>query len=198
MSVQHTPQVSTRPTSVQQEVILGLLTQTSESTSSTPGGVRSTGTVDDVAIGHEFTLLARVGIEANSPAAATNYDHLWFNKNAPFKFRVMEVRHVTQDVTAGDYTAADGGDLRIIVARGDGATVETFTTIVDANLDENVPANNLATTYPNTSTGLDLAQSTIAAGESLRVRVTLDPDATAGATNDGGMFDVICRCMRVN
>lgn len=184
-----------RTTNVEQDSVMAILTQDAISTNSTPTGLTTNG---DVGFGKEFVLCARLGIAADSPAGATNYDALFFNKNAPFKFLVTQVTITTIDVTAGDYTAADAGDLKFELAHGDGEASETFTNIFSLNLDENVPANNLGLTIPASATHtMDQAQTIIAAGDSLRARVILDPDATAAGTNDGGEFLWVIRCVRV-
>lgn len=180
-----------------QDTVTGVLTQNPGSTVlSSLAGIETNGSIG---VGNEFVLAARLGIAANTPAGATNYDALFFNKNAPFKFIVTQFSVTTIDVTAGDYTAADAGNLQIFLSHGDGEVSETFTDICAFNLDENVPANGLGIVVPGHATlTMDQAQVVISTGDSLRARVTLDPDATAAGTNDGGEFYVVARCLRVH
>lgn len=159
------------------------------------GGLGSTGTLADVQVGQEFTLLGRVGIEANSPAAATTYTVNFFSKDAPYKFQILEVAFQVVDLTVADFTDGDAGNLDLTVEDGDGAASEAFTDVLaDQALDDDY-ANGTGLRYPTATVGL--TNCVIGAGESLRASLIVDPDATAGATNDGAVVDVIVRCLRV-
>lgn len=194
MAIDHipNPQVTTR---IEQDAILGLPIQTVESTRSTPGGLRTAGTVTDVLKGHEFTLIARVGIDANSPADVTTYRTPFFTaKSAPFPFRILQVGFEVVDITAGDFTDGDAGNLDVTVIRGDGAASETETDVLaDFALDDDY-ANGEGAQFPTVS--IPLVNNSVVEGGSLYVDLLVDPDATAGATNDGAMVDVWCRCIR--
>ena len=182
------------PTSIDQDTVTGLPTQNVESTRSTPGGLRATGTVADVLMGHEFTLLARCGIEANSPAAATTYRTTLMDSNAPFKFRILQIGFEVVDLTVGDFTDGDAGNLDITVIRGDGAESETESDILaDFALDDDY-ANGEGAQFPTVAAGL--ANNTVVEGGSLYVDLIVDPDDTAGAVNDGALVDVWLRCIR--
>jgi hypothetical protein len=178
------------------ERVLGCITQNPESTHGTPGGLRATGTVADVARGQEFTLLARVGIDENSPAAATTYRTPFFTaKSAPFKFRVLEIGFEVVDLTVADFTDADAGNLDVTVIRGDGAASEVESDVLaDFAMDDDY-ANGAGARFPNAT--VVLANNEVVAGGSLYADLVVDPDATAGATNDGAMVDVWCRCIRI-
>jgi hypothetical protein len=184
-----------RATDFTQDAKSGLLLQSPESTGTTPGGLRATGTVADVAYGNEFTLIARCGIAANSPAAATTYRTVLYNKNAP-KLRVLEVRFQVVDLTEADFTAGDAGNLDVTLIRGDGAESETESDILaDFALDD-AYANGEGASFPTATVPL-LAGGEVVAGGSLYADLIVDPDATAGATNDGALVDVIVRCIRI-
>lgn len=180
------------------ERVLGCITQNPESTYSTPGGltIPAAAAVGEVARGQEFTLLARTGIGANSPAAATTYRQPFFDaKSAPFKFRVLEVGFEVVDVTVGDFTDGDGGNLDLTVIRGDGAASETESDVLaDFALDDDY-ANGTGVRFPTAAVAL--ANNTVVEGGSLYADLVVDPDATAGATNDGAIVDVWVRCLRV-
>lgn len=185
-----------RSTTLSADSVTGLHTQNPASTQSTVGGLPTTGTVEDaVAVGQEFTMIGRVGIDENSPAAATTYTTDFFSKNAPFKFRILEVILQIVDLTAADFTDGDGGNLDFTVQDGDGAESETFTDVLaDQTLDDDFE-NGETVRYPHAT--VFLTNTTIDVNESLRAQLIVDPDATAGATNDGAMVDCIVRCMRV-
>ncbi len=171
-----------------------LITQDPESIGSTPAGLPTTGTVAATAVGHEFTLVGRMGIDGNAPDAATTYTVNLFAKDAPYKFRVLEIRFEVIDLTVGDFTDGDGGNLDITVQDGDGASSEAFTDVLaDQALDDDY-ANGTGTGYPTSAVAL--TNTTIAAGESLRASLIVEPDSV-GATNDGALVDVIIRCLRV-
>ncbi len=178
------------------ERVIGCITQNPESTMGTIGGLRAVGTVADVARGQEFTLIARVGIDENSPAAATTYRTPFFTaKSNPFKFRVLEVGFEVVDLTVADFTDADAGNLDVTVIRGDGAASETESDVVaDFALDDDY-ANGAGARFPNAT--VVLANNEVVADGSLYADLVVDPDATAGATNDGALVDVWCRCVRV-
>jgi len=185
------------PTEWSQDSVSGVLTQNPESTLSSVTEVG--GTNGNIGLGVPFKVCCRLGIAANSPAAATNYDADVFSKNAPFKFRVLGGQMTTIDVTAAEFGAADAGALNLTLRHGDGAASETFANIVDCNFDENIPANGFSTPLPRAATDAwDIDEAVIGEGESLQVRLTLDPDATAGATNDGCEVFVELDCLRVN
>lgn len=183
-----------RKTSVLGDSKYNMLIQDPESTDSTTGGLRATGTVADVAVGQEFTLIARCGIDENTPAAATTYTTDFYSKDAPYKLRVLEVRFEVIDLTTADYTDADGGNLDITLQDGDGVASETFSDVLaDFALDDDY-ANGTGATFPTAAIGL--TNTVIDVGESLRALVIADPDSV-GATNDGVLIDIIVRCMRV-
>lgn len=178
------------------ERVIGCITQNPESTAGTPGGLGTTGTVADVARGQEFTLLARCGIDENSPAAATTYRTPFFTAaSSPFKFRILEVGFEVVDLTVTDFNNADNGNLDVTVIMGDGAASETeYDVLADQTLDENY-ANGTGARYPTSSVALTYTE--IDEGESLYADLVVDPDDTAGATNDGAIVDVWVRCLRV-
>lgn len=176
--------------------VTGVVTQDSESTLSTPGGLATSGTVADLAMGQEFTLIARCGIDTNSPAASTTYTVDYFSKNAPFKFRVLEVMFEVIDLTVAEFTDADAGNLDVTVQDGDGAEAETFTDVLaDFALDDDY-ANGKGARFPTAA--VVLTNTTIEKNESLRAQLIVDPDAVAGGTNDGALVDIMVRCIRVN
>lgn len=179
------------------ERIIGCITQNPESTMGTIGGLTTpTGQCTDVARGQEFTLLARVGIGENSPAAATTYRTPFFTaKSAPFKFRVLEVGFEVVDLTAADFTDGDAGNLDVTVIRGDGAASETESDVLaDFAMDDSF-VNGTGVQFPRET--IPLANNEVVEGGSLYADLIVDPDATAGATNDGALVDVWCRCMRI-
>lgn len=179
-----------------QDNVSGLITQNPESTMSTLGGLTaSPPTAGQIAVGQEFVLLGRVGIAANSPAELTTYTVQWFNKNAPFKFRINEVVLSMVDLTAGDFTDGDAGALDFTVIRGDGAASETESDVLaDQTLDDDFE-NGETVRYPHAT--VFLANNEVVSGGSLKAQLIVTPDATAGATNDGVTADVLIRCLRV-
>lgn len=184
-----------RTTSVLGDAKYNMLIQDPQSTDSRLGGLGTSGTVADVAVGQEFTLIGRAGKDENVPDAATTYTVDFYSKDAPYKFRVLEVRFEVIDLTAGDWTDGDGGNLDITVQDGDGADSESFTDVLaDQVLDDDF-SNGLGVSYPSSSVAL--TNTTIDEGESLRASIIAEPDS-AGATNDGVLIDFIIRCMRVN
>jgi len=178
------------------EGVIGCITQNPESTMGTPGGLRVVGTVADVARGQEFTLIARCGIDENSPAATTTYRTPFFTaKNAPYKFRILEVGFEVIDLTEANFTDGDNGNLDVTVIRGDGADAEAETDVLaDQALDDDY-ANGAGARYPSSS--VVLANNEVVAGGSLYADLVVDPDDTAGAVNDGALVDVWVRCVRV-
>jgi len=178
------------------ERILGVITQNPESTMGTPGGLGTTGTVADVARGQEFTLLARCGIDENSPAAATTYRTPFFTaKSAPFKFRILEVGFEVVDLTVANFTNEDAGNLDVTVIRGDGAASEVESDVLaDFALDDDY-ANGAGARFPTAT--VVLAANEVVEGGSLYADLIVDPDDTAGATNDGALVDVWVRCLRI-
>ena len=178
-----------------QDSVTGVITQNPESTLSTKGGLGTTGTVADVAYGTPFVLLGRVGIDENSPAASTTYTVQWFNKDAPFKFRILEIVLKVVDVTAADFTDGDAGNLDFTVIRGDGDVSENESDVLaDQTLDDDFE-NGETVRYPHGT--VFLANDTVVEGGSLKAQLIVDPDATAGATNDGAMVDVEIHCLRM-
>ena len=155
-------------------------------------GLTTTGTVTDVAVGQEFTLIARCGIDENSPAASTEYQTDIFDGDCPFKMRVLEVRFEVVDLTVADFTDADAGNLDLTVLGGpDGSEVDI---LADFALDDDY-ANGTGASFPTAAVAL--TNTEVDVDESLHAILIVDPDATAGATNDGAMVDVILRCIRV-
>jgi hypothetical protein len=139
--------------------------------------------------------MARVGIAANSPAAATTYRATLLNKNSPAKLKVLGCHFRVVDLTVGDYTDADAGNLDITFIRGDGAASETESDILaDFTLDDDY-ANGEQADFPDTTTLL--TNDEIVEGGSLYVDLIVDPDATAGATNDGATVDAWVEVMKV-
>ncbi len=189
--------IPTRVISQDQDTVLKLITQDSESTSSTVNGLTTpVGAVTEVAVGQEFVMLARVGIGADAPDAATTYRAPFFTaKSAPFKMRVLEVGFEVIDLTVGDFTDGDGGNLDVTVIRGDGAASETESDVVaDFAMDDDY-ANGSGARFPTAS--VLLANNIVVSGGSLYTDLIVEPDSV-GATNDGASVDVWVRCIRVN
>lgn len=191
MGRQESTQVG-RDTQVSGDAKYNMITQNSDSMSHTVGGLALLN--GGIQVGQEFTLIARCGITANVPDTPTTYTVNLFSKDAPWKFRVLEVRFEVIDLTVGDWTDGDSGNLDITVQDGDGAGSESFSDILaDQALDDDF-ANGLGVSYPHATVGL--TNTEIDAGESLRCLVIAEPDSV-GATNDGVLIDFILRCMRV-
>lgn len=187
-----------RTTDRSQDTTLKIVTQDSESTVSTVAGLTTpVGQVTDIAVGQEFTLIARTGFGVNSPAAATTYRTPFFPaKTAPFKMRVMEVGFEVVDITVAEFTDGDAGNLDVTVIRGDGAASETESDILaDFALDDDY-ANGKGARFPTAAVAL--SNNIVVDGGSLYADLVVDPDDTAGATNDGAIVDVWVRCIRVN
>ena len=188
-----------RVTTVTQDAIMKLITQNPESTSSTVNGLTiSVGENEtEVQVGQEFTMLARVGFGINHPDAADTHRTPFFTaKSAPFEFRILEVGFEVVDITVADFTDADAGNLDITVIRGDGATSETESDVLaDFAMDDDY-ANGTGARFPNATQ--ILTNNTVVSGGSLYVDLVIDPDATAGATNDGAVVDCWVRCLRQN
>lgn len=193
MSVDTHP-IPHRKTSVDQDDVTGVLIQNPESTRSAPNGFTTpAGAVDEGLMGHELVLAARVGIGANSPAASTTYTHQWFNKNCPYKLKVLEVGFRVVDLTVADFTDGDNGNLDVTIIRGDGAESETETDVLaDVALDDDY-SNGTGDRYPSSSVAL--AADEVVKSGSLKAQLIVDPDDTAGATNDGAIVDVWVRCV---
>jgi hypothetical protein len=190
--------IPSRVTRQNQDTTLKLLTQNPESTSSTVAGLTvPTGQCTDVAVGQEFTLLARCGIGVDSPAGATTYRTPFFTaKSAPFPFRILQVGFEVVDITVTDFTDGDGGNLDVTVIRGDGAASETESDVLaDFALDDDY-ANGEGAQFPTVAVGF--TNNTVVAGGSLYADLVVDPDATSAGTNDGALVDVWVRCLRIN
>lgn len=172
-----------------QDNATGLLIQNPASTYSTQGGLTAT----PPATGQKFygppiVVGARVGIAANSPAASTTYRATIFNKNCPHKMKVQDVQLRIVDLTAADFGDADGGNLDFTLIRGDGAASETESDVLaDQTLDDDFE-NGETVRYPHAT--VFLANDEIVEGGSLYADLIVDPDDTAGATNDGAVVDV--------
>lgn len=189
--------IPTRVISQDQDTVLKLITQDSESTSSTVNGLTiPVGAVTEVAVGQEFLLMARVGIGADAPDAATTYRTPFFTaKSAPFKMRAIQVGFEVVDLTVANFTDGDGGNLDVTVIRGDGAASETESDVLaDFALDDDY-ANGKGAQFP--TVGVALTNNIIVADGSLYADLIVEPDSV-GATNDGAIVDVWCRCVRVN
>lgn len=184
-------------TSVPQDDATGILVQTPEGTRSTPGGLSATPRpAGQNFYGQPFILGCRVGIAANSPAAATTYRATLLNKNAPSLLKVLEITMQVVDLTVADFTDADAGNLDVTVIRGDGATSEVESDVLaDFTMDDDF-ANGETIRWPDQTTLL--ANTDVVEGGSLYVDLIVDPDATAGATNDGAVVDVWVTCVKVN
>jgi len=190
--------IPTRVISHDQDTVLKIITQDSESTSSTVNGLTEpVGQATDIAVRQEFVMLARAGFGVNSPATATTYRTPFFTaKSAPFKMRVMEVGFEVVDITVADWTDGDAGNLDVTVIRGDGAESETESDVLaDFAMDDDY-ANGKGARFPTAAVAL--TNNVVVEGGSLYADMVLDPDATAGATNDGAIVDVWVRCIRVN
>lgn len=188
--------IPTRVVDVSQDTVTKLITQDPASTESTVNGLSTpAGAVTDVAKGHEFMLLARVGIGENSPAAVTTYRTPFHTaKSAPWQYRVLEVGFEMIDITVADFTDGDAGNLDLTVIRGDGAASEVESDVIaDFALDDDY-ANGSGLRWPTAA--VVFANNTVVVGGSLYVDLLVDPDATAGATNDGAIVDVWVRCLR--
>ena len=179
-----------------QDSATGVLSQNAESTKSSPGGLTASPPVTgELAFGIPMVLACRVGIAANSPAAATTYRATLLNKSAPSKLKVLSVEARIVDLTTADFTDGDGGNLDLTVIRGDGAASEVESDILaDFTLDDDY-ANGEHVRWPDTTTFL--TNDGIVSGGSLYVDLVVDPDATAGATNDGATVDVWVTVLRV-
>lgn len=181
---------------VEQDDATGVLYQKPDSVLQTPGGLTATPpTTGEKFYGVPIILGCRVGIAANSPASATTYRATLLNKNAPCILKVIEIGVQIVDITAGDFTDGDAGNLDVTVIRGDGAGTETETDILaDYALDDDFE-NGETMRFPHGT--VFLTNSTVIAGGSLYVDLIVDPDSTAGATNDGCTADVWVTCVPV-
>lgn len=182
-----------------QDTVLKLITQDSESTSSTVDGLTiSVGENEtEVQVGQSFIMLARVGYGINHQAAVDTHRTPFFTaKSAPFKMRVLQVGFEVVDITVAEFTDGDAGNLDITVIRGDGAASETESDVLaDFALDDDY-ANGKGAQFPTAAVAL--TNNIIVEGGSLYVDLVVDPDATAGATNDGAVVDCWVHCIRVN
>jgi len=136
-----------------------------------------------------------VGIAADSPAASTTYRATLLNKNAPAILKVLQIQARMVDVTIGDFTGSDSGNLDLTVIRGDGAGTETESDVLAVQALNDTTDNGEALFYPAGT--VVLTNDTIVSGGSLYVDLLVDPDATAGATNDGATVDVMVTVMKV-
>jgi hypothetical protein len=160
------------------------------------GGLGTTGSLADIQVGTEFVLLGRVGIDENSPAASTTYTVQFFDSDAPFKFRINEIVMTMGDITVANFTDGDAGNLDFLVVRGDGdPDGETETDVLASQTFDDDIETGETIRYPHATVFLD--NDTVVDGGSLKAQLILDPDATAGATNDGAWVDCLIRCMRV-
>lgn len=181
---------------VNQDDATGVVFQLPESVNHTPGGLTaSPPTTGQKFYGQPIVLGCRVGIAANSPAAATTYRATLLDSNAPCILKVLRVAVRIVDITAGDFTDGDAGNLDVTVIRGDGADTETESDILaDYAMDDDFE-NGEFMEFPHATVFLD--NDTIVAGGSLYVDLILDPDNTAAATNDGCTADVWVTCVPV-
>jgi len=195
MPLTHNPKTAIQ-TNIDGDSKYNVVTQSPESILQTLGGLGTpTASASQIAVGQEFTLVGRVGIAANSPAASTTYTVQWYNKDCPYKLKVLEVGFRVVDITADDYTDGDAGNLDLTVIRGDGAASETETDILaDFAMDDDY-GNGNGDRFPSATVAL--ANDEVVSGGSLKAQLIVDPDATAGATNDGAEVDVWVRCLRV-
>lgn len=184
-------------TDVPQDDATGVLVQAPEGTRSTPGGLSDTPPATGQNFyGQPFILGCRVGIAVNSPAAATTYRATLLNKNAPCALKILEVTMQVVDLSVAEFTDADGGNLDVTVIRGDGDASETESDVLaDFTMDDDF-ANGETIRWPDQTTLL--ANTEIVEGGSLYVDLVVEPDATAGATNDGAVVDVWVTCVKIN
>jgi hypothetical protein len=183
-------------TRILQDDATGILIQMPDSTKQTMGGLDASPPVTGQKFyGVPLVLGCRVGIAANSPAASTTYRATILNKNAPTILKILKIETRMVDITEGDFTTGDGGNLTLTVKRGNGAASETESDVLAEQQIDGTVQNGEQLQYPTAT--VFLTNDTIVSGGSLYVDLLVDPDVTAGAVNDGCTYDVWVTCVPV-
>jgi hypothetical protein len=171
-----------------------LISQDPQSMSHKTGGLSVNG---DVAVGQRLTLIGRC-VSAAALKAVVTYTVDFFAKDAPFKFRILDIRVKLVSYTQADWTDADGGNLDVTVQDGDGAASETFTDVLADQAFDDTYTDGMVLDYPSAT--IVLADNEIAAGESLRAQMICDPDDTvvAAAGADACTMEFVIDIIRVS
>lgn len=174
----------------------GVVSQDPVSTLATMNGIGNV--LGDFAVGVPVVIIARVGA-ASHPAAATDRTANVFAKDCPHKLRLLDVSFQMDTIDVLEFDDGDGGALDLKVEHGDGAASESFNEVMaDFAIEDDYVNGEGALVAPTVSAPLVVAYQVVDVGESLRVTLTIDPDATIAAGAAAVWVDVMLTVVRIN
>ena len=177
---------------VEQDDVLRIFSQTPESTNGTRGGISGNG---DFAVGVPFVVKARCQ-SAAALKTPTTYSAAVFDDNAPFKCEILRVVARLVSYTSTDWTDADGGNLDITVLSGVSGTPTDV--VADVALDDTFTAGDYVIDFPLVGT-TQITNAVIDVDDQLVCQLIADPDDTivAGAGAGPATVDFYITLMRL-